>query len=485
MQRVLLAVGEPNMSSILRKHLASNGFGVIEKEVLHRKYLDEVIENEKPSILIIHDHYLESELESRREQEREILQMIDRWRLQYEDTIRVVYLCERERTDPFLGALAARNVMDIFHKREIPAQLFIKQLLEPPKFINIAKLGVSDLDLTNLPFVEKEKQKETEGVEEKSKPTNSDVAQKQKSESTRKEARSTKVAAPTKPTIQIHVHKPSKVEVERIGVPLDRKIIVVVSPYERSGTTFISHQLAYQITKQRIGVTYFENPFRRPYTYDRFVGHLQVPDYRSLYAGQLESTDAEVERKWMVEGVAIQALNPIYEMPYEEGDVSIEKFLRMFLSSGETPILIVDIGSDRHRPIYDDLLEISSHIVVVMDCDIPNLEWFEQNQISPDFNWIYGILHDKRTVLVANRFTKAAEEALPTENFVPIPNFQSEWIFDSQMKGTFSWNGREALKVQEEVFGELLRQVLPNPLLEKSKAGFRLSNWIPKIRVGK
>lgn len=147
--RVLLAVCEPNLSSILRKHMANNGFDVIDQEVHHRKYLNEIIDYEAPSILVLHDYYLESDFENEQERNAELLNFIDQWRLK-EESLRVVFLCEREKTDPFLGALVARNVFDIFNNRAIPTELFIKQLIEPPRYSNVTKFGMSDLNLMEV-----------------------------------------------------------------------------------------------------------------------------------------------------------------------------------------------------------------------------------------------------------------------------------------------------------------------------------------------
>lgn len=145
--RVLLAVGEPNLSKILRKHLVNYKFEVLDTEVFHRKYLDDILSSEYPDIVIIHDTYLPSEKEESKEREAEILQMIESWRITYEDKLRIVYLCERNRDDPFLRNLVARNVLDIFYTRSISAKKMMTQLSEPPKFSNVSRLGVGEIEL--------------------------------------------------------------------------------------------------------------------------------------------------------------------------------------------------------------------------------------------------------------------------------------------------------------------------------------------------
>ena len=470
--RVLLAVGEPTLTAILKKHLVESGFDVVDQEVFHRNYLQEMIDLEQPSMVVIHDYYLQSDCKDQQEKDREILQMIDYWRLQFDGQLRVVYLCERERSDSFLGALVARNVFDIFYKREIPTQLFIQQLKEPAKYSNVANIEIKELSLESIQNVKKEvsEKKEDPQLEPSSTSSIPKVPTKAKMNESL-----------AKIGFKIHVHKPSKIE--RVGVAVDRKIVVVVSPFERSGTTFVSHQISYLLAKQGIGVTYFENPFRRPYTYDRFGGHLEVPSYLSLYAPSSEDEREEIERiqEWKVDGVNIQALNPNLEMPYSEEDIPIERFLRMFLTFGETPCLIIDIGADRHRKIYDELLEIASHIFVVVDSDISNLDWFEQNQLSSDFHWIHKILPDERTTLIANRYVKGVEEFLPMEEYYPIPSMNNEWVFRSQFNGTIAFQNREGSKEQEKVFQKLIERITP-AALKKSKS---FGSWLPKVRVTK
>ncbi len=147
---VLLAIAEATISNALRKHLKSIGFDVIEDEVLHRKYLHESVELKAPGLVIIHDYYLPSEFDfDKKAKDQEMLQMIEDWRLMYDQSVRVVYLCVRERTDPFLGQLVARNVLDIFHEQSIKIETF-NQLIEPPRFSNVRKFGTGNLEIEEM-----------------------------------------------------------------------------------------------------------------------------------------------------------------------------------------------------------------------------------------------------------------------------------------------------------------------------------------------
>lgn len=145
---VLLAIAEPNITNSLRKYLSSIGFDVLADEVLHRKYLHETVELKSPDIVIIHDYYLPSEFDisDTKARDQEMLQMVEKWRMLYDQSVRIVYLCVRERTDPFLGDIVARNVLDIFHEQSIHLVTF-NQLLEPPRFSNVKKFGTGNLQI--------------------------------------------------------------------------------------------------------------------------------------------------------------------------------------------------------------------------------------------------------------------------------------------------------------------------------------------------
>lgn len=145
---VLLAIGEPSLSEMLRKPLVENGFDVLPDEVLHRNFLNEFIDIQQPDMVIIHDVYLPSEFDHNQAQrDAEILSLIEDWRMQYNTNLRVVYLCVRDKKDPFLAKLVARNVLDIFYEQGLQTQAFIKQLKEEPRFSNVTRFGTGELEL--------------------------------------------------------------------------------------------------------------------------------------------------------------------------------------------------------------------------------------------------------------------------------------------------------------------------------------------------
>ncbi|SDM24486.1 hypothetical protein [Sediminibacillus halophilus] len=102
MKKVLLAIGNESYSNIIRNRLSEHKehFLIPEQKVMHHRYLKEVVELEKTDLLILHDYYLPSDFDSK-EGVWEWLSYIQHIRELYDDSIRVVFLCERNRGDPF------------------------------------------------------------------------------------------------------------------------------------------------------------------------------------------------------------------------------------------------------------------------------------------------------------------------------------------------------------------------------------------------
>ncbi|MGF9975490.1 hypothetical protein [Viridibacillus arvi] len=144
---ILFAIGEQTLSDILRKPLVENDFDVISDEVLHRNYLNEFIGIQRPQMLILHDIYLPSDISDQELRDVEMLELIEEWRMRYDNDLRIIYMCVRDRKDPFLAQLVARNVLDIFYEKNISTESFISQLQTPPKFSNVSRFGTGDIEI--------------------------------------------------------------------------------------------------------------------------------------------------------------------------------------------------------------------------------------------------------------------------------------------------------------------------------------------------
>lgn len=473
--KVLMAVGEKNLSQIIKGNLVDAGFEVAKEEVLHRDYLNEKIDHERPDLLIIHDKQLPSQFSDKEKNEEEFIRLIESWRRLYDTQMRVVVMCERERSDPFLGLLVSRNVLDIFNERQIPTASFIKQLQNPPKYMNVSRYGITAADINSL-------------MESGEKPIatdeyvgNQEDVQKSSFLKLPKLPKLPKVAEDRPALFNFHFPK----QIEEMGMALqERKVILVVSPFERAGSSFIAHQLAYAIAKQGVGVKYYENPFKNPYTFDRFAGATDVPQYFSKYSKILDMDPNEYIREWTKEGVAIQAINPMYEQKLEEEQFSISPFLRQLLSVHDAPYLIIDIGCDESKQTYDELVEIASHVLVVVDSDLPKLELFEHYQMSEKFGWIHNLLLEQKTHLIANKYIKGVHHSLPLKTYIQVPYFNPEVVFNAQIDGTFAF--KEAQKEQAELIKPVLKAVLDSHSVRKKVGKLRsIRNWLPSFEHAK
>lgn len=474
--KVLLAVAEKNLSGLLRGNMMDAGFEVIKDDVLHRAFLEETVELEIPDIVVIHDRFLPSEKVDSQENDEELLRIIEVWRRKYDSSLRVCIMCERDRKDPFLSQLAARNVLDIFNDRQIVTQTFLKQMKEPPKYINISKFGLAAADLNEM----------MKDVEEEEEDVVGEVATEEQT-ATKKTKRIPSLKPPSFALPKLPpMYQNQITEITEIALQ-QRRLILVVSPYSRSGSTFVAHQLARLLAENNSGVRYFENPFKIPYTFDRLGGSIEVPDYYSPYTDIPEDDINVYTREWIKEDVEIQALNPLNEQVLNEEDMPVARFLRYLMLAHDTPYLIIDIGSDSNKEIYDELVEVASHVFVVVDSDLAKLEQFDHYQFAPEFGWIHNALAGKKAQLVANRYVKGVKPALPADDFIAIPSFSDESVLKAHLEGTLkvSFDGH---KQQQEGLHQLLELVLDNEMKKKKKRSSpvkRIMNYLPRFEKPK
>lgn len=489
--KVLLAVGEKNLSKLLRSHMTDAGFEVAKDDVHHRYFLDEVIEVQRPDLVILHDRLLASDQPDSKSNQEEFLEMIERWRRNYDTSLRVCVMCERDRKDPFLAQLVSRNVLDIFNERQIRSVKLVEQLMEPPKYVNVAKYGITESEIDSLMDEGVPGEESLPVNEEETPPKLKNLKLKNlkfkmwPKKSGPKNSKLPKSPIKLHPSLNIELHRHSYGE-EKERALQERRIILVISPFDRTGSTFISHQLAYKISKDGNKVSYFENPFKYPYTFDRVAGHTREPHYFSLYNKIPEDDGNEYVRVFSAEGVGINALNPEYEQSLKEEQFPISRFLRLLLSVHDAAYLIVDVGADTSKEVYDELIEIASNVLVVLDNDIPRLEMFEQYQTLDRFAWIHNALSLKKTIVVGNHYVEGIEDSMPSDNFIEVPSFSDKSVFLAQSKGTFGFHDRDSIKKHDEVFGKLAKEIIDEKRPRKPTIEIRkIKNWIPKISFSK
>ncbi|UAL49745.1 hypothetical protein K7887_22525 (plasmid) [Sutcliffiella horikoshii] len=493
MQKVLLAIGDKPYSQIVRKALSaySENFRVVENEIFHRDYLDEIIEHEKPNILIVHDFYLQSRKLVKEEKEQELVQIIQSLRIKYDDEIRVVYLCERERGDPLLFTLASNNVLDIFNTPTIDIKVFTEQLLDKPRYSKVARFMTDEVRSAPVTMTKEEVDmeepiEEVSPVEDPSPSTKKPKPEKEKTIINKVVEKKVINKVVEKKVVQKQVIKKQyqlnvTQQVEKIvGVTIQPKLILVGSPYRRTGTTFFTHTLAKHISDMGVGVTYVENPYQVGYTYDRFYGHKNAKDYKSLFAKlekeirqEITEYEATIESQndcyeWKHEGVNIIATNPMKEDVYPEEKLDLTHFMKLLLSLHKTPYVVVDVGTDWHREVYRELYSIADYVFLLFEPDIPLIERFEMSD-EHSLKKIREMMKEEKTKIIGNKMSEnVAKEILDGAAYL-IPNVPSEEIFQMQFVGTFLPSTKEYNKLVSQAFNPIVEDLLPAEFIKKKK----------------
>ncbi|MCM3443579.1 MULTISPECIES: hypothetical protein [Metabacillus] len=516
MNKILLAIGDSGFSQILRNRLSEAGFNVIENEVLHRDYLEEIVSNEIPDILIIHDYYLASSRESSEGKEKELLDFFQKIRMEHDDRIRIVFLCEREREDAFLAELVSRNVLDIFHNKSINTQELVDQLRDKPRFSRVSKFLPNRKDNKQdqpnpnevtpaeelFELANQRNQAEDDDYEEE------DVVaapnEKQKKEKPQKVVVKQVVEKKIEKTIVNKVVNKQVVkrdyniqilnQVEKVvGIPIQAKTILVGSPFSRSGSTFFSHLLARELSKLDVSVTYIESPYSSSYSYDRFNGHNRIPEYRSKFYQFTKEIDPKVPSvfDWELEGVNMIVRHPNNEPVYGMKEIPFDVYVKILLASQST-VTILDVGTDWHQEIYRDLYDIATNTYFVIEPDISNIQFLEDpdNELTSSFR---KMLEDDKTRLIGNRFdSKVLSNEMIHDLYADklqtyLPCFSPSDIFGCHYNGTFFNDSSKNQKEINEVLLPIMEELLPNNLLKKrgKNSGLFKGLFNKKVKVEK
>ena len=368
---VLLAVGQRHLAEILRQNLGEADFEVSDTDVLHRNYLNELIEQERPSILIVHDHYLPNDSESPQEADAELLRMVEQWRVKYDDGMRIVFLCERERKDPFLANLVARNVLDIFNERVLPTKVFLEQLSEPARYSNVAKFGIGGglelvFDQEAESVDEAEEDVELPSKEEIPKVSRGDKALELSKHLIDKLAERKKVVTVTE-TVEIE-----KEHIRNIYQMIPSKVIVVGSLYPGAGATLLASNLARMMAVRDIDVAYIEHPHVKPYMFDRLQIHQVDEEYHDVARQVKEEGVLKTRKKEFVkDGVRW------YVNDSRKPKLSSFSYENMLILSHavHANIIVLDIGNLWNEPEVKKYLYLADHILLCIEPDPVKYDW--------------------------------------------------------------------------------------------------------------
>lgn len=486
MKRILLAIGNTDYSKILRSHFANHAdeLEVLEQEIMHHKYLNEIVELEKPDILLVHDYYLSSDTEMGPEREKEWITFIQYLRVTYEDGIRVVFLCERAKGDPFLSQLVQNNVLDIFNNNAIDITEMMEQLKDRPRYSRVSKFVINSPSTLTVGDLTTENEDEAligdQAPDNESTPaaTQTEKPQKVVIKNVIEKKVEKKVKVVNKNvikrdySIQIHNHT-EKI----VGVPVKRKLVMIGSPIARSGSTFISHILARTLADMGIDTTYVESPLARPYTFDRFIGQQHSADYRSRFYQFSKYIDPKIQSiyDWSKDEVELICKHPTNEPIYKENDVAFETFVKVLFSNKST-VTIVDVGTDLKYELYQDVFDIADHAYFVIEPDIPFIQYMEESK--EDFiEFLHTQIEHEKSYFIGNRFDKSLlnnellKDLYEGKIKTHFPAFNVKDVFQAQFDGIFLNDYKDYQKQIDPFIEPLLEDILPKEFLKKYKKG--------------
>ncbi|AND43128.1 MAG: hypothetical protein ACQEXE_19600 [Bacillota bacterium] len=478
-RKVLIAVGDKSYTDILintfQQH--TEDFTLSSQEVLHRRFLQEIVEIETPEILIIHDYYLESDYNRQELKDKELISFLKDMRIQFEDSLRIVYLCERPKGDPILSTIVSLGIMDIFNTNSFDLSVFVEQLKAKPQFSKVAKFLSSEIfsDTSKVKEVE-HRSSEEEINENESEADENPNHEKQKQVVQKVIEKKVVQKVVNKTTIKrdytFHVHNHNE---KIVGIPVKKKLVMIGSPIERSGSTFISHLLARCLAKMGVSTTYVESPFSKSYTYDRFFGHLYSDEYKSKFYQFSKYIDPKIKSiyDWSKSEVDIICKHPTKEPLYQEEDVSFDALIKVLFSSNST-VTIMDVGTDWQYELYQDVFDIADHAYFILEPDIPFIQHFEESS-EKSIEFLQKQLQSGKSSLVGNRFDKALmknellKDLYLEKMITHLPSFPVTDVFQAQFQGLFLNDTKDYEKQLESSLRPLLEDILPGDFLKKQK----------------
>ncbi|AJH85739.1 hypothetical protein [Bacillus anthracis] len=485
LKKIGLAISDTVYTSYLREDFTGAGFEVADSDVMHIKYLDEILDMEQPDILCINDKRLN--IDAGHEEKRELIILQKLRDIRFNWDIRIVVFTERENDDEFLAKLIYLGIYDIFNSRKIDIDnKVIPQLLQESDIKNVAEIvGASQApQQTKLPEVPVDKEEEEGGKSEPASSSNKLFKNKQKRKTISEET-------PKAPIIKKQYKLAFEPVYEKqIGIAIPRKTIVVASMNSRSGATFVSHLLAAYLNELQIDVNYIENLYDDGYTYPLLKGYTEAPEnYRSEFMLQRYKEMLQKESdilsipKWKQGRINYIVKNPIVDQELKnETEQDFDHFIKVLLANQEAPISIIDAGSDWDKDLYHEICEMADYIFFVAEPDLHQLLKIA-HPLTQRERKLVSYLALEKTRIIGNKFSPAllkhevVEECFGDKVLTALASYEIEDVFESQLNSSTLLSSRNYYKELEGILKEIADLLLPNQLLNQKKSsilsGFR------------
>ncbi|PEB54633.1 hypothetical protein COO03_05170 [Bacillus sp. AFS098217] len=487
-KKIVLAISDTTYAAYLREDFLAAGFEVSDSDVMHIKYLDEILDNEQPDILCINDKRFN--IDAGNEDKRELIILQKLRDIRFNRNIRIVVFTERENNDEFLAKLIYLGIYDIFNSRKIDLDnKVIPQLLQESDIKNVAEIvGENQAPKgPTIPNISAEDEKESDSVPEEdeigniassTKVTKKKVAAKQEE----------KVKEPV-------IKKQYKLSFEpvyekQVGIAIPRKTIVVASMNKRSGATFVSHLLAAYISELAIDVNYMENLYDEGYTYPLLKGYTHAPEnYRSEFMLHRlkdmlqKETDILSIPKWKQGKINLIVKNPIVDKEcVTETENDFDHFIKVMLANQDAPVTIIDAGNDWDKNFYQDVCQMADYIFFVAEPDLHQMLKIA-HPLQPKERKLIGYLSLDKTFVIGNRFSQSLvkheviEECFGEKLVATIPAYPTEDVFEAHLSSSTLLSSRNYHKELENILKKITELLLPKELLNQKKnsilSGFR------------
>ncbi|RFB39063.1 hypothetical protein [Bacillus sp. dmp10] len=491
-KKIVLAISDTVYTAYLREDFVGAGFEVADSDVMHIKYLDEILDTEQPEILCINDKRLN--IDAGQEDKRELIILQKLRDIRFNRDIRIVVFTERENDDEFLAKLIYLGIYDIFNSRRIDIDnKVIPQLLQESDIKNVAEIvGASQAPqqtkLPEVPVGEEEEEVSSEleegGNSEPSSKSNKLFNNKQKRKSVPEET----AKAPI-------IKKQYKLAFEpvyekQIGIAIPRSTIVVASMSRRSGATFVSHLLAAYLNELQIDVNYIENLYDDGYTYPLLKGYTEAPEnYRSEFMLQRYKEMLQKESdilsipKWKQGKINYIVKNPIVDQELKnETEQDFDHFIKVLLGNQEAPISIIDAGNDWDKDLYHEICEMADYIFFVAEPELYQLLKIA-HPLTQKERKLVSYLALEKTRIIGNKFSptllkhEVVEECFGDKLLTALPPYDVGDVFESQLNSSTLLSSRNYYKELEGILKAIAELLLPNQLLNQKKSsilsGFR------------
>ncbi|MEK4599405.1 hypothetical protein MKY21_30360 [Bacillus sp. FSL R9-9497] len=490
-KKIVLAISDTVYTAYLREDFIGAGFEVADSDVMHIKYLDEILDTEQPNILCINDKRLN--IDAGHEEKRELIILQKLRDIRFNRDIRIVVFTERENDDEFLAKLIYLGIYDIFNSRKIDIDnKVIPQLLQESDIKNVAEIvGASQApQQTKFPEVpvddEEEASSELEEGGDSEPASNSNKLFKNK-----QKRKSVSEKMPKAPIIKKQYKLAFEPVYEKqIGIAIPRRTIVVASMNRRSGATFVSHLLAAYLNELQIDVNYIENLYDDGYTYPLLKGYTEAPEnYRSEFMLQRfkemlqKESDILSIPKWKQGKINYIVKNPIVDQELKnETEQDFDHFIKVLLANQEAPISIIDAGSDWDKDLYHEICEMADYIFFVAEPDLHQLLKIA-HPLTQKERKLVSYLALEKTRIIGNKFSPAllkheiVEECFGDKVLTALASYEIEDVFESQLDSSTLLSSRNYYKELEGIMKEIAELLLPNQLLNQKKSsilsGFR------------